>query len=191
MMVGCPPGTPPPSTASSPTTPGSRPTRNGDPRLGQPPARPRETRPTCLRRPNSSRDGRSPGPTSSWRCPARSRFRPRARCLTSSSRSTRRSRVTSGSGPRKSGRGTRRSSTTSSSSSCPPASRRSTRPAATSSPPMPPECPPASCPRAWRSASRPDRGSSSSSTTPPGGRSRSTGAGSASSSPTRRRSTKN
>ncbi len=191
MRVECPHGTPRPSTASSPTTPGFPPTRRRQFATGSTPARPKETRPTYPRRPNSSRDGRSPGPTSSWKCPARSRSRPRGRCLTSSSRSIRSSRATSGSAPRRSGPGTRRSSTTRSSLSCRPASRRSTRPAATSSPPTHPACRPASCPTAWRSASRPDRRSSSSSTTPPEERSKLTGVGSASSSPTRRWSTKN
>ncbi len=190
-MVECPHGTPRPSTASSPTTPGFQPTRRRRFATGSPPARPRETRQIYPRRPNSSRDGRSPGPTLSWKCPARSRSPPRDRCLTSSSRSTRRSRTTSGSEPRRSGRGTQRSSTTLSSTSCRPVSRRSTRPAATSSPPTHPACRPACCPTAWPSASRPVRRSSSSSTTPPGERSRSTGVGSASSSPTRRQSTKN
>ena len=47
MTVECPHGTPRPSTASSPTTPGSRPTRSRRSATGSPPARPRETRPTC------------------------------------------------------------------------------------------------------------------------------------------------
>ena len=40
--------------------------------------------------PNSSKDGRSRGPTSSWKCPERSRSLPKGRCPTSSSRLTRR-----------------------------------------------------------------------------------------------------
>jgi hypothetical protein len=85
-----PPWPPRPNTASSPKTPGFQPTRRRRFATGSTPARPKETRQTYPRRSNSSRDGRSPGPTLSWKCPARSRSLPRDRCLTSSSRSTRR-----------------------------------------------------------------------------------------------------
>ena len=37
----------------------------------------------CRPHQNSSKGGRFPGPTSCWRCPARSRSRPRDECLTS------------------------------------------------------------------------------------------------------------